>query len=224
MSYINFDFLVEKEVSKFLDVHIYPELSKEFGLTFERIYDESLQHKGIDVIASHKLFKQTINIDEKTASHHFSQSLNHNGLPTFAMELESYYKNKLKIGWLFSPKYSGTDAYLFNWGWTTKAKNQWKEIRYDNILQMESMLVFKKDLLFYLDQKYDFNIATVDKTKNDYFNYRKNNNNKFFIKEQSGPYLVKSDKFEESPTNLVIPKSELQKLAKFHIKKQREVQ
>ncbi|QIH76412.1 hypothetical protein GTN31_08550 [Macrococcoides canis] len=217
-SSFNQDINIENEVNKYLDTYIYPELSKEFGLIFTRNYDNELQNKGVDTVGIHKLFNQTINIDEKTATHYFQNNLSNTGLKTFALELEYHGRNNAhKEGWLFNSKYSETDAYLFSWGWTSPEIDDWKNIKYENIKKIESVLVLKKDLLKHLDYSYNFNKAFYT----DYINQAKNTNNqsKFYIKENGGPYILKSSKnsYYEAPTNLIFPKEDLIKISKKHI-------
>lgn len=210
MSNFNLDMKIEQEINKYLDKHIYPLLEKEFGLVFNRVSDMNLQHAGVDTVGKHKLFNKKLNIDEKTASHHFANSINDKGLPTFALELSYLKYNKEKIGWLFNPKYSKTDAYLFSWGWRKSDDNDWKTITYEDIEQMECVLVIKKDLIKYLDKHYGFNLTN-------YETFIDNNSHKQYIKENKGPYIYNSgEKYNERPINLVFPKHELIKISKFH--------
>lgn len=217
-STFNDDVKVEQEINKYLDTYIYPILKSEFGLEFIRNNNSSTQIKGVDVIGKHKLFNQIINIDEKTATHYIQNDLNNAGLKTFALELSFTGKdNSIKEGWLFNSKYSQTDAYLFSWGWSTEGITHWRDIKFENIIKLECALVLKKELLKYLDKNYDFNKSNYT----DYvFEYSINESqNKFFIKENRGPYLYKSSKskYYEAPTNLIFPKDELIKISKKHI-------
>ncbi|MGK0554821.1 hypothetical protein [Macrococcus capreoli] len=216
-STFNADLSVEKEVNMYLDTFIYPILSSEFGLEFTRVYDKDSQHKGVDIVGSHKLFNEILNIDEKTATHYFKNNLNHTGLKTFALELSYLGQNNMfRDGWLFNSKYSETNAYLFNWGWTSPDVQHWRDIKFENIIKIESVLVFKKDLLRHLDRKYDFNKATYSDYINEY--QVSNKNSRFFIKENSGPYILQSsNKYAEAPTNLIFPKEELINISKKHI-------
>lgn len=217
-STFSLDMKIEQEVNKYLDKYIYPILRAEYGLEFIRVNDKNLQQKGVDIIGNHKLFNQSIKIDEKTATHYFQNDLSKSGLKTFALELSYTGKNNShKYGWLYNSKYSETDAYLFNWGWTTKEIDNWKDIKFENIIQIESILVLKKDLLKYLDLNYEFNKATYTDFISEY-NIKKSND-KFFIKENSGPYILQSSKsnYHEAPTNLIFPKNELIKICKKHI-------
>ncbi|MCE4957995.1 hypothetical protein [Macrococcoides caseolyticum] len=216
-STFNADLTVEKEVNMYLDTYIYPILSSEFGLEFTRIHDKDSQHKGIDTEGSHKLFNDKLKIDEKTATHYFKNNLNHTGLKTFALELSYLNKHKTyRDGWLFNSKYSDTNAYLFSWGWTTPDVQHWRDIRFENIIKIESVLVMKKDLLRYLDRNYNFNKATFSDYIYEYQESR--HTSKFFIKENSGPYIFQSsNKYAEAPTNLIFPKEELINISKQHI-------
>ncbi|WP_414053374.1 hypothetical protein ACMGE6_07990 [Macrococcus equi] len=134
-STFNADLIVEQEVIKYLDAYIYPILSQEYGLEFKRVYETDLQHKGIDIVGTHKLFNQKLNIDEKAATHYFNNDLNKTGLRTFALELGYINSNKShRDGWLFNSKHSETDAYLFKWGWTIPEVENWKDIKFENII------------------------------------------------------------------------------------------
>lgn len=213
MSNFNLDIYIEHEINKYLDTHIYPLLEKEFGLVFNRVTDMNLQHAGVDIVGKHKLFNKKLNIDEKTASHHFANSINDTGLPTFALELSYFKEDDEKVGWLFNPKYSKTDAYLFSWGWRNSEDKDWKTIKYNDIVQMESVLVLKKDLIKYLDKHYDFNLTNYESIDNN----SNSNSHKYYIKESKGPYIYNSgEKYNERPINLVFPKHELIKISKFH--------
>jgi hypothetical protein len=83
------DIKQETILAEYLDM-----IYKNKNLDFSRVFDLSLQHKGIDVIMFVK--SNDYYIDEKAQLHYLNSDL-----PTFTFELTYLLNSKSKIGWLF---------------------------------------------------------------------------------------------------------------------------
>ena len=101
------DHPVEKAVGEYLDTHLY---CKPPFDSFERILDNGMQRKGVDIIVSSNLLNVNKGrIDEKCTAHYVNKNI-----PTFAFEIGSFQNGKWREGWLFNDDYQ-TEYYLLLW-------------------------------------------------------------------------------------------------------------
>ncbi|NBI06096.1 hypothetical protein [Senegalia massiliensis] len=214
MSNFKNDLNSENELAKFLDVNFYPQLiKKNYILNFERIYDKSLQRKGVDVIL-HTKDNKTITIDEKSSLHYLNKHL-----PTFAFEL-SYldkYKNT-HDGWLLDNS-KITDFYALIWPNIIDKKynklikeygeNQklWQGvIKSKDFCNMEIWFIKKSELLSVLKDEYNLskselhNICTI---------IRKDPTNKIYNETKKFKFYI-STSYTEKPINIIIWKKFLE--------------
>lgn len=83
---------------EYLDRYVYPKMMPLYDWTYERVVDRDRQNSGIDLILQHG--DRYFNVDEKSQIEY----LDDKNIPTMAFEV-SYYKNSiLHIGWLFDPQ------------------------------------------------------------------------------------------------------------------------
>ena len=96
------DLRKEKRLASFLDEQYHKHLK---NYRFAREKTLSKQHRGIDVVFTHRITHKSFLIDEKAQLDYLNEDL-----PTFAFEL-SYLKNReRKKGWLFDT-YKKTQFY-----------------------------------------------------------------------------------------------------------------
>ncbi|NLZ51651.1 MAG: hypothetical protein GX892_00520 [Thermoanaerobacteraceae bacterium] len=198
------DMGAEHELSLFLDEYFYNRLLQNNKIvSFERIKDKSLQIQGIDVIITTK--KSTVNIDEKAQLYYINQ-----GLPTFAFEVNFLNKNgALSPGWLYN-KNLLTDYFVLIW--LTATHNNLQEIKAEDFINAECMMIKKTEIINYLSgvgytEKLIEKIAMDLRSQEQY--------GKYIIPDQTDFYFYFSppDNYSEQPINIVIRKNLLIRLA-----------
>ncbi|MBK6399774.1 MAG: hypothetical protein IPF75_16350 [Bacteroidetes bacterium] len=186
----------EIEVGKFLDNQFYFKYVKNFQrrITYEE------QMLGIDVSFD---LEDEVNllVDEKAMVHYVNKSL-----PTFAFEVSFKLATGKEVeGWLLD-KSKLTQYYIIVWIWATKDKG-FKE---KDITKIELILV-KRDAIIQMLEKFGFN---DDKIKKTVIQIRTEKINGACFKDTNLPfYFYHSDKFVESPINIVIKKEKLLQIA-----------
>lgn len=205
------DMLVEREIAKFLDKHLYSD-----NTVFKqclRTDDINQQLEGSDIIVT------TINddlndavVDEKVAVTQANKPLK-----TFALELSFIGRNKIKrCGW-FIDKNKKTEYYLI--GWINKAdipyntqKGKWETdlIREDNIKELEWALVSRKKIFDFLIER-GWTLERIIKQEE---KIRKNKSvkTKEFINDVSFRY---SDAYIEKPINILLKRETYLNLADY---------
>ena len=141
------DFNAEKVINEFLRKYFYQKIvDKNIIKAFRHITDSNLQHEGVDTIII-TLRDVAVHIDEKAALDYAKNDLAETALPTFAFEIS--YLNRdgvLTEGWLTNSKYRKTEDYLLIWLWV-KPDTKMKWLRCEDILQLEIIVLAKKDIL-----------------------------------------------------------------------------
>lgn len=198
------DMGAEHELSLFLDEYFYNRLLQNNKIvSFERIKDKSLQLQGIDVIITTK--KSTVNIDEKAQLYYINQ-----GLPTFAFEVNFLNKNgALSPGWLYN-KNLLTDYFVLIW--LTATHNNLQEIKAEDFINAECMMIKKTEIINYLSgvgytEKLIEKIAMDLRSQEQYGKYIIPDQTDFYF------YLSPPDNYSEQPINIVIRKDLLIRLA-----------
>lgn len=236
------DFNAEKVINEFLRKYFYQKIvDKNIIKAFRHITDPNLQHEGVDTIII-TLRDVEVYIDEKAALDYAKKNLTENALPTFAFEI-SYLNREgvLTEGWLTNSKYRKTEDYLLVWLWI-KPDTKMKCLRCEDILQLEVIVLSKKDILdtilyyatgdrcltrfrqiaskqraFMLAKKLqqvaiEDTISSVDLHLNEY------SMENFMSKQTKSPimkwYLTDISRKAEQPLNIVVNKKILKELAK----------
>lgn len=236
------DFNAEKVINEFLRKYFYQKIvDKNIIKAFRHITDPNLQHEGVDTIII-TLRDVEVHIDEKAALDYAKKNLTENALPTFAFEI-SYLNREgvLTEGWLTNSKYRKTEDYLLVWLWI-KPDTKMKCLRCEDILQLEVIVLSKKDILdtilyyatgdrcltrfrqiaskqraFMLAKKLqqvaiEDTISSVDLHLNEY------SMENFMSKQTKSPimkwYLTDISRKAEQPLNIVVNKKILKELAK----------
>ena len=206
------DSIVEREIGKFLDGHLYND--KEIFSEFARTNDRENQFNGSDLILSSsdgRLYRAVV--DEKVAARYANRGLN-----SFSLELSFIDRGGNKhCGW-FTDMSKRTEYYLF--GWLNKVdipfiKEQGRydtdKIRAENIRELEYCLVSKKKILDFLEARG----WTLEKLGRQDARIRENGfvkTNKF-IDDVSFRY---SPNYIEQPINLLLKKETYIKLSSHH--------
>jgi len=199
------DMRAEKELSKFLDEHLYYELLKEKKfVSFERVTDRAMQRQGIDVIG--KTSDAEAYIDEKAQLHYINQKL-----PTFAFELEFLWQGKAMEGWFLNDSLKTTHYLLL---WPNATETDLALITSDDFTTVEGMMISKSKLRNHLD-----NIGLTDDLLHKIT---------ALLHQQGigGPrttayegikfYMSPSTTYSEQPINIVVSKKILASLADAH--------
>ncbi|SDX73224.1 UvrD-helicase domain-containing protein [Salimicrobium album] len=194
------DINVEAEVSKFIDKYLYPYIGEDFV----RVHDFERQMKGIDVSLQND--KKTMLIDDKCAFYYANKNLR-----TFTFELSSLVRGSARLGWLLNKDLS-TTHYNIMWLSTKNKSIDNKKIRFEDILEVEAMIIPKDRLWEYLDALgynqqvlYDLNREFRDSGA---------------VRKRMTPHMemIMSKNKAERPINIKIDKSELTKLSDLHVK------
>lgn len=215
-SFRNTDMKAEAALASFMDSSLYKKLIDTDGhrAKFERVVDHTTQLNGVDVIIEYEGKKHLI--DEK-ASIYYSNVM----IPTFAFEVDSIQKNHSTPvpGWFVNDSLA-TEYYMLIWPnlkcVRNSSSNEWERISLDSITPndftiVEAMLIKKEKILSFLNE-YDW-------SKNRIISYAKkiressNLSDKITIPETDKFYFFYTTSLAEKPINVVIKKSELQKLA-----------
>ncbi|WP_423410440.1 UvrD-helicase domain-containing protein [Heyndrickxia sp. MSNUG] len=194
------DLQVEAEISNFVDRFLYPYV----GDRFERQNSREQQKKGIDIILQSD--GDTMLIDDKCAFYYANKNLR-----TFTFELSYENNGVVRKGWLLNPSMS-TTHYNVMWLNTKNDKIVPKNITFDDIQEIEAMLISKEKLLSYLNQL-GFNLNTL-------VNMDSEIRSSSTTRRRLTPHieLILSSGIAEQPINIKINKTELSQLAEFHVK------
>ncbi len=198
------DMHAEQELAKFLDENLYPFLEESYkDLHWERNHDINAQLRGIDGYLHVGL--DTSIVDEKATLYYINRNL-----PTFAFEIDSYQKGHLTPGWLFNENYE-TEYYMLIYPNAT----------HDNLLKIKStdftettcIFVSREKIIDYLEKQG----YTKEKIEADAQRYR--NRRSYGRQLISGIsdfyyYLSEPNDYSETPFNVIIRRSVLEKLAK----------
>jgi hypothetical protein len=188
MSLYSQDLTQEGILQKYLD-----QKYTQAGLSFTRVKDKNLQHKGIDVIM--KGSSQSVNVDEKAQLHYINQSL-----PTFAMEISYLKAGRLREGWLYD-KNKATEAYALVFD-IKLTSNVSRLARMEDISSCEVMLLYRNKLLDALSN----NGLTREYCMGKSEELRQGRGNKKIIFDSNFNFQISSH-LEEAPVNLIIRKT-----------------
>lgn len=195
------DLNVEAEIGKFLDEHLYPRLP----FAFERQKDPGSQKQGVDIVLKNR--EDKLLIDEKAAIYYANQDLK-----TFVFEL-SYYINNGEVrrdGWLVNPAIK-TTHYNIMWLKTKKKEMDPKEIRCEDIEEIESMMIEKERLLQHLE---NFGLDMASLREEDELFRGSGNDRKKLNRYME---LILSGHLAEKPLNLKISKTLLRRISSLHL-------
>lgn len=205
------DSIVEREIAKFIDKHLYSDIS--LFSEFERTDGFNEQINGSDAIlsTSDKRLNRVV-VDEKVAATQANR-----GLKTFTLELSFIGRNgKKRLGW-FIDNSKTTQYYLL--GWLNKVdipynemKERWEtdSIRENNIKELEWCLVSRDKITKFLEEKG----WTLEKLAKQDEKIRENGKvrTKEFIDDVAFRY---SDKYIEKPINIMLKKETYLKLSDY---------
>lgn len=195
------DIKMSEKVSAFLDEHIYPSLPEKIV----RIYDKTLQLRGVDVIWGDEY------VDEKIAVKYINRNLT-----TFSFELSSL-NNKDGKGWLLEDEHYLTESYLIGY--------LRGNLEMNNITEIELLLIDKYDIWDYLN-KYNFPKSIVQAIRFGHIDpySTKGNGVSYYKVNIPGVKVINSFRLKESPINVVINRDVLEKLAtNIYLYKNKEV-
>ena len=205
------DSIVEREIAKFIDTHLYE--NKELFKEYARTDGKEEQINGSDVVLSTSDGKlNRVVVDEKVAARYANS-----GLGTFTLELSFIGRNgNKKCGW-FIDNTKTTQYYLFGWlnkvdiPYNEKTK-RWKTdlINSENIKELEWCLVSKDKILKFLEKKG----WTIEKLAKQDEAIRKKGyvKTKEFIDDVAFRY---SDTYIEKPINIMLKKETYLKLSNY---------
>lgn len=182
------------------------------GYHFERITETRLQKKGVDLI--HMEGSEKRRVDEKYAINYYNKDLQ-----TFSFELYSR-NNADSMGWLLSDNMI-TDDYAVLW---FRANDDFSEItKYDMCIIPKSAIMKLMCDAGYYDGMVDDFLRYWDyiyKLRPDSFYYEKGEgkSHRRYYDMRRGLKLCQSVGYSEQPINILIPKSELVKLATYRFK------
>ena len=173
----------------------------------KRVTNREMQRKGVDII--HTVNNETRYVDEKFAIQYYNKDLH-----TFAFELSSH-NNYNNDGW-FTSNYMITTHYAILW---FRSNDEFTDIyQYDLCyISKEKIKEYLKTVGYYDGILDDFNKYWEYRwyTEPDSTYYEQNGRR--YKKLRNGVKIVQSMQFEiESPINVVIPRTELYKLAEYH--------
>src|SRR5699024_6465680 len=165
-----------------------------------------LQRKGIDVELETEE-KNKILVDDKCALYYANKNLQ-----TFTFELSFLnQRGDVREGWLINPKLS-TTHYNIMWLETEDKQLKPTDIEKEDILVVESMIISKETLFDYLDTLG----LTVEELRMKAINFRESGDTRLMLTPHIE--LINSPRLAESPINLKIKKTELDKIADYHLK------
>ena len=179
----------------------------------ERVDDIDLQKKGVDLI--HIDENNVIHyIDEKYAIKYYNKDLK-----TFSFELFAL-NNKDKKGWFISPNTQTTDYCLL---WFQSDENFENIYTYDLcVIPKHKIVDFLINSGYYSGIEQDFlkywetdNNSNYNSNPN-FYTVGEKNNKRRYLRLKNGCKLVQSIYLEEQPINVIIPRTELYKLATKH--------
>ena len=187
--------------------------NSNFPFSVVRVENLDLQYKGIDYIFKSKVDSSIqFTVDEKVASSYCSIK----NLNTFGVELLSNTRNlnKLYTGWFLK---ESKESDYFNFGWPERAEIELRFLEYNDIYEIDIMLINKNHLINFIFDKYFLNLVVLynhsckvaKKVPNriskldDYFN---------------GARFCHSRNLYEKPINLIIDKEDLKGICEFYYK------
>ena len=187
--------------------------NSDFPYHVVRNDDLDLQFKGIDYIFESKIDSSIkFSVDEKVASNYCSIK----NLNTFGVELLSNTRNlnNLCTGW-FLKESKESDYFIF--GWPERVEGELRFLEYNDIFEIDIMLLNKNRLIEFIFDKYYLNLdmlynhscKVANKVPNrtskldDYFN---------------GARFCHSRNLYEKPINLLIDKRDLKSICEFYYK------
>lgn len=188
------DMHVEREIARFLDMHLYADVKFTKHL---RTDDIESQMAGCDIIISvPSIGLVDAIVDEKAQSQYINRPL-----PTFALELSfKTASGEIVEGWL-TDESKKTEYYMCVW--IGKAEKSWNPTA-EQIHKLEYALVSRKKILNYLTQN-GYNRATLIKKDEE---IRKQSINGVHDKNNQLPFwFFYSEQLAEKPINIVIKKS-----------------
>ena len=205
MAYNSFrqkDMEAERELSKFLDKHLY---SKSIFARAERTDDSGLQMDGSDIIISVPSLNITdAVVDEKASIYYINKDLR-----TFVLEI-SFLNRGLHYseGWFIDDSLL-TDYYLMQWIKADVA-DPW-QVKETNITEIECVLVSKAKLKAYFEEE------GYSKEKLLQIAQEMRTSRKVMINPPGKPYrFFYSIKLAEKPVNILLNKEEYIRLSEFH--------
>lgn len=194
------DINVEREVGKFLDIHLYPHISNHFF----RVDSKNFQKKGIDLELESKGLEYLI--DEKCAFYYANKNLQ-----SFTFELSFKFNGHIKTGWFLNPELN-TTHYNLMWLNTIDSRISPLDITAEQIREIEVMTISKERIQEYLNK---LNLSD-EKLKILAENQRLKKIKRNFLNK--GIDLIFSNSIPEEPINLKINKVILKELAEQHYK------
>ena len=216
------DMSVEHELTKFLDIYFYNQLSTKCK-HITRITDKEQQIKGVDVIIEYENFP-SVYIDEKAQMHYMDTCLN-----TFAFEISFIdNSNNQASGWLFNHNLL-TDTYMLIWPLETiyhtqiisitdalrrknTVRNLLKTMQYMDFKKLECYLIKRESIKKFLsengwNEQKILEMSDKLRTNNQYGKTPVLESNSFYF------YYSKPLEYGEAPINIVIRKNILYNLA-----------
>lgn len=186
---------------------------KKMGWDFERVFDETRQLQGIDVIfRSNKNSDSKILIDEKAATKFLNKKLD-----TFSFELYSE-NNRNKIGWLLNPNIRTTHYAIIY----PRSKNN----DISKLDSLEWILIDKKKIIDLINSIPNINKYIKEVYKDSYEN-KATGRNQIIIRlykktNRNSPLVLKlvwsKNILPEKPLNILIPKYKLIEMSDKYIK------
>lgn len=192
------DLNVELEISKFIDKNLYPYLSSNF----KRYKKKKNQKRGIDVFIQYQ--SKSMKIDDKCAVYYANKELK-----TFTFELSYLNEGKENDGWLIKQNME-TTHYNIMWLNTKDRNIRNTDIKFEDIKNVESMIISKKRLIDYLE-RLGYDNCRLKELNNQ---IRNANSNRRWLSDHIE--LIISKKLAERPVNLKINKNKLAELAEMH--------
>lgn len=188
------DYIIERNVAKFMDEYLWKKIAQKKNIQFERVTDKQRQYRGQDVVVGNVI------VDEKAKVMNCMNKI----LECPSFELQNIGSTgKLVDGWFMKQ----TDTHLYAYiAVFSSAKTEY-DIQFDNIDHLNVMLVKKSEVKDFI-HKYD----TEENLKNaidqlrdwQYENRYRFGHNMYWLK--------KSTQFDEQPINLVLKRETLESL------------
>ena len=223
------DHRAEQELTKYLDINIYPTITKYYRKVYNnynvvgvRVTNKDDQIHGIDYkfVISNNETTFNICIDEKSQLYYMK-----NPLQTFAFEINSLQRGFTSPGWLFDNSLL-TDIYMLIY---PKSNSPISSISFNDFHDVECYLIRKNDLINYLNRRgfsHDLCLKMATDIRNNQANYIKDDGSryKYSIDDSyhttiSDIYFTYSYHLLEHPINLIINKKDLIDMSFFKIKK-----
>lgn len=198
------DMSAEAQLGVFLDTYLYRQFPQsDLFSKIERIHNKAEQLAGVDVRFTGKN-GAVYNIDEKAQLYYLNKDL-----PTFAFEIQ-FLRNGLETrGWLCNDRLK-TDLYLLIWPFAEKDSP--KDIRWDQFVKADCLLIQKKKLLSMLEKE---GLTAERMMRRAAFLRQDGHTGKAAILGVKGIYFFGSDpqKYREAPINIVVSKDRLLNIA-----------